>query len=491
MLINAQQPLDPSKVYLEEKTSQPKKETIFSEKHPIDLFEYKSVLDFPAEEVFGWHALPGAFERLTPPWEDVKVVERTDGIHDNATMTLEIKFGPCNFRWKLKHHNYVAERQFCDTQVEGPFTHWKHTHRFIPSSSTGCLLEDSISYQLPFGHFGRMLFGSKTRDELLRLFQYRHQQTKNDLFLHNRYSKGVSMKILIAGSSGLIGSALLPFLTTGGHTVVKLLRTPEKEGGNFVLWDPGSGKLNPADLEGFDAIINLAGDNIGSARWTPEKKKAIRNSRIESTALLVKAIKSLKKPPKVFLNASAIGFYGNQGDRIVDETNQNGEGFLAEVCRDWEAAVEPLKKNGTRVVLTRFGVVLSPKGGALANMLMPFKFGLGGKVGSGHQYMSWVTTDEIVGAILHILNTESLSGPVNVVSPEPVTNYEFTKTLGKLLHRPTILPMPAQLARLALGEMADELLLSSTRVKPSKLQQSGYKFLYPKLEGALQHILGG
>lgn len=291
------------------------------------------------------------------------------------------------------------------------------------------------------------------------------------------------MRILIAGASGLVGKSLTIFLQARGHTVIKLSRTLKEK---TIVWSPEKGELNAESLEGFDAIINLAGEGIADGRWTAEKKQRILNSRVASTKLLATVILRLKEPPKVFINASAIGFYGDQRDRIVDETSAAGESFLSDVCMKWEEATAPIKEKGVRVALLRTGIVLSKKGGTLAKMLTPFSFGLGGRIGSGCQYMSWVSLNDLIHIIEFTLKNDMIEGPVNAVSPRPVTNEEFTKTLGKVLKRPTWVLMPAFLARLIFGEMADELLLASTRVHPAKLQQAGYSFCEPTLEGALR-----
>lgn len=291
------------------------------------------------------------------------------------------------------------------------------------------------------------------------------------------------MKILIAGASGLIGKALSEFLASTGHTIVKLSRQP---GADTIVWNPKEGHVDNSALEGFDAFINLAGENIAGGRWTEEKKKLILESRIQATSLLVKAIQTLKAPPKVLINASAIGYYGSQGDNIVDEDSPSGQGFLAEVCRQWEAATEPAKAAGVRVVIIRIGVVLSKDGGALANMLTPFKLCLGGRIGSGRQYMSWVSLNELIRMIDFALRNEAITGPVNAVAPCPVQNIEFTKTLGKALGRPTVLPMPAFAVRWVFGELGDELLLSSTRVHPTRLQKAGYTYYDPHLSTVLR-----
>lgn len=297
------------------------------------------------------------------------------------------------------------------------------------------------------------------------------------------------MKILISGSTGLVGSMLTSSLREQGHEVAALVRRPAR-GTNEVTWDPAGEMLDGSSVEGRDAVIHLAGENIAARRWTPEQKAKIRDSRVQGTYLVANTVAKLKAPPSTLVCASAVGYYGDRGDEVLNETSDPGTDFLSDVCRKWEAAAKPAADAGIRVVFLRYGVILSPKGGALAKMLPPFRMGAGGRIGDGRQYMSWISIDDAVRAAQHTLETESLSGPVNTVSPNPVTNAEYTTTLGRVLRRPTIFPMPAFAARLAFGEMADALLLASTRVEPAKLLESGYEFQHAGLEPALRYLLG-
>lgn len=297
------------------------------------------------------------------------------------------------------------------------------------------------------------------------------------------------MRILVTGSRGLIGQALVRFLAAGGHDITRLVRSRPPSREAQVFWDPEAGTADIAALEGFDAVVHLAGENI-AGRWTAKKKARIYDSRVKGTRLLSESLVQLTKPPKVLVSVSAVGYYGDCGDQIVREDHPPGPGFLAQVCRDWEAAAEPAVRSGIRVVNPRMGVVLSVAGGVFPWMLRPFRIGLGGPVGSGRQYMSWVTIDDLMEIILVAITHESLKGPVNAVAPNPVTNLEFTRTLGRILRRPTVFPLPAFVAHLALGEMADELLLASACVEPAYLLSTGYQFRFPRLEGALRHLLG-
>ena len=296
------------------------------------------------------------------------------------------------------------------------------------------------------------------------------------------------MDVLVSGATGLIGSALTPELEAAGHRIIRLTRSPRSEAD--IRWDPEAGAIDAARLEGVDAVVHLAGESIAEGRWTPEKKQRILESRRQGTRLLAASIAALPTPPRVMVSASAVGYYGDRGNELLREDSAPGSGFLAEVCKEWEAAADPAREAGIRVVHPRIGIVLSPEGGALGVTLPIFRLGLGGKIGDGRQYWSWVALDDVVGSILHSLTNESVSGPVNVGSPDPLTNAEYTKVLGRVLNRPAIFPLPAPAARIMLGEVADALLLASQRMEPARLKETGYTFRYPELEGALRHLLG-
>lgn len=296
------------------------------------------------------------------------------------------------------------------------------------------------------------------------------------------------MHIVITGSRGLVGSALVPFLIADGHRVTRLVRGPRPAAGD-LSWDPASGIREVSALEDLDAVVHLAGENIAAGRWTEARKAEIRRSRVEGTQRLCESLARLPRPPKVLVSASAIGIYGDRGREMLTEETPAGAGFLAEVCRAWEAAAEPASRAGVRVAHLRFGMVLSPAGGALKKLLLPFKLWAGGRIGSGAQFMSWIAIHDAVGAIHHILRTEALRGAVNAVAPAPMTNVEFTRILARVLSRPALVPVPAFAARLAFGEMADALLLASARVMPKRLLESGFRFHYPELEAALRHLL--
>ena len=295
------------------------------------------------------------------------------------------------------------------------------------------------------------------------------------------------MKILISGSHGLVGTSLIKLISPD-HEVYRLVRH-YAESDSEIEWSPDRYSIALARLEGFDAVVHLAGESIAEGRWTEEKKKRIRESRVKGTRLLGDALANLTNPPKTFVCASAIGYYGDRGDEVLTEKSDPGKDFLSEVCVEWEKATALATEKGIRVVNCRLGIVLDKDGGALAKMLPPFRMGVGGKIGSGKQWMSWIALDDVIGGIKFVIANDAIKGPVNFVAPAPVTNAVFTKTLGKILSRPTIFPIPAFGVRLLFGEMADALLLSSQRVESAVLQNGGYLFKYPVLEGALAHTL--
>jgi uncharacterized protein len=448
-------------------------------------FVRRSLLSAPAPEAFRWHARPGAFERLNPPWAPAVVVSRTGGI-DGGRVTLRVGPGPFKRTWVAEHRDYEEDRLFRDVQIRGPFSHWTHTHLFGPATSATSFIEDRIEYELP----GRVPVGGAWVAAMLdEMFTYRHRTTEGDLRAHAECRDGKAMKVAVTGASGLVGGALVPFLTTGGHDVVRLVRA-EPLGVGEVQWNPAAGRLDAARLGGVDAVVHLAGASIADGRWTAARKARIVQSRVGPTRLLARTLAGMDRPPRVLVCASAIGYYGNRGSETLDETSAPGEGFLADVCQEWEAAAQPARDRGIRVVHLRIGIVLSPSGGALGKMLLPFKLGMGGRIGDGRQFMSWISLDDLLDVIHRAMTDRRLSGPVNAVSPQPVTNAEFTAALGRTLGRPTFAPFPALAARLALGEMADALLLSSARVHPARLIEADHAFRHPEIEAALRHLLG-
>lgn len=451
------------------------------------LFTRHLELPEDAHTVFQWHSRPGAFERLGPPWDKVTLKGPAARIVPGDRQVALVPIGPVKLGWHSEITKVEPGHLFEDVQLSGPFSSWVHTHTMEDVGAGRSRLEDRVSYALPMGGLGNLVAGRFVKKQLQRLFAYRHRITQNDLKRHRSVADRGPLDIVVSGASGLVGRALCSFLTTGGHRVRRLLRRAAS-GLDEFQWNPETGEVDLAVFDGADAVVHLAGENIASGRWTQQQKQRILDSRVKGTRSLVEGMAKASSKPKVFISASAIGVYGDRGDEQLEESSSSGEGFLAEVVQAWER--EARASEGSRNVQLRFGVILSPAGGALAKMLMPFQMGAGGRIGGGKQWMSWVALDDVVGAIHRALFSEELSGPANVVAPEPVTNSEYTRVLGGVLNRPTIFPMPAAAARLAFGEMADELLLGSQRVAPTQLQASGYEFAYPGLEQALRHQLG-
>ncbi|MBF0228442.1 MAG: TIGR01777 family protein [Desulfamplus sp.] len=541
----------------------------------------------PVEKIFDWHEKVGAFERLTPPWMRLKNIQKSgNGIETGAKVSMDISFAGIPFPIRAEHIAYEKNDFFKDRLYGGIFSKWEHTHKFLPlgifnigehstvsniktlplnskalpSKNFGLSrLEDRIDYALPF-HIPDN-WHNFIKEELYRLFNYRHTVMVNDLKRHKIFEQNYktsqfinnseldhkidsqiqknlqipkTLTILISGASGPVGNALIPFLTTGGHRVIKLVRRRAKtknisntENIEEIEWNPYTGELdleeaiekisikdeiksskeeksgkgraidNRSEKCKIDVVINLNGYHIGSGRWTRQTKDIIIKSRNLSTTLLAEKIASLPQNirPDLFISASATGFYGDCGDACLDENSCSGDLFISQVCREWENCAKKAEDAGVRTVFARMGVVLTPAGGALERLLPGFMAGLGAKIGNGKQYMSWISMDDLIYSLHHIIvsssiSNSSISGAVNLISPNPVTNQEFTQTLAKVLSRPAPFTLPASLIKMVWGEMGQEVLLSSTRVMPERLLESGFKFSYPTLEEALRHLVG-
>ncbi len=468
-------------------------------------FVKRSTIAAPAADLFAWFTRPGAFERLAPGWEPVQTLSRSGTAPQPGSRTaFTVGIGPFRRRWIAEHTACDPGRMFRDEQMSGPFARWVHTHTVEPSGPDSCVLEDRVEYALPLGFLGSAFAAGYVRRKLDRAFQFRQRIAAQDVEAHRRWSRA-PLRILVSGASGLIGSALVPYLSAGGHTVVRLERAGRSSAPSpgrsappapslptqSITWDPSAGGLSPAALEGFDAVIHLAGENIAGGRWTAAKKSRIRESRVRGTKLLAESLARLGSGrPRVLVAASDIGYYCDRGDENLIESSPPGRGLLPEVCSAGEAAAAPARAAGIRTVNLRIGVVLSPAGGALGKMLLPFRLGAGGVIGDGRQWMSWIALDDLLDTILHAVTDASFSGPVNAVAPHPVTNNEWTNLLGRILSRPTLAPMPAFAARAAFGQMADELLLASTRVLPERLLATRHPFRFLEAEPALRHLLG-
>jgi uncharacterized protein len=456
-----------------------------------NVFVKKTWVDEPVETVFSWHERPGAIERLSPPWDNIRLKSQSNGIRPGSEVRLTIApLGPFRMNWTARHTKYEKNRCFQDIQEKGPFSRWVHTHRFTPDGKKACFIEDRVEYALPFHRASAVMFDNILQHRLERIFTYRHDTIAADLADHRKYGLK-PMNILVSGSHGLIASALIPFLSTGGHRVFRLVRTPPGPGDtDCVYCDAVNNVIDINHIKNIDAVIHLAGESISSGRWSARKKQRIMESRTESTALLAKTLAGLENPPKVFACASAIGYYGNQGDKLLLESDAAGDDFISMVCEKWEASSAPAAAVGIRTVLLRIGIVLTPSGGALQKMLPAFKMGLGGKMGTGDQFMSWIGIDDVVGSILHLVANPDLKGPVNIVAPQPLPNRDFAKTLARVIARPSLINIPSPVIKMVFGQMGKETALSSTRVMPEKLSASGYTFRHSNLDSALSHVLG-
>lgn len=457
---------------------------------PATTYERQVTLPATAHDAYAWHARSGSFERLMPPWRRVRVIKRSRGVGDGERLVMHVRMGPLRRRWIAVHRDNVPGRRFADEQVVGPFAEWLHTHSFDPLDTGSCRMTDRIRYRLPLGAAGTVAAGRRVDRALDRLFAFRHRRTRDDLTRHGQYASEPSLRVLVSGASGMIGTELGALLESGGHEVVRLVRrAPRSE--FEVSWDPDAEVApDPRALDGVDAVVHLAGASIAGARWTPAQRHAIRESRVVGTRLLTDSLLRMDRPPRVLLSASAVGYYGDRGDESLTETSAPGEGFLADVCVAWEEGVARARDAGIRTATMRSGLVLTGRGGVLTTLLPPLKAALGGPIGGGRQWVSWISLEDWLGAVLRLLHDQTLAGPFDFTSPAPVTNRELMATIGKALRRPARLPLPAAAVRLGFGEMGESLLLAGAKVLPAKLVDAGFAFLYPDLESALRVELG-
>ncbi|MCE7933312.1 MAG: TIGR01777 family protein [Chlorobi bacterium CHB2] len=453
----------------------------------LEICEYQTRINAPVQEVFNWHERPGALARLMPPWERTTILSNTGGIRDGARVVLRVRPWLVPLRWVIRHQEYQHGRQFLDVQESGPFATYQHLHLFTPDGGDSTILTDRLEYTLPLQMLGGAMGKGGVRRKFDRAFRYRHALTQQDLAEHHRHAHKPRLTVLISGPNGLLGTQLSAFLTTGGHKVLGLTRGRSSEA--MIHWNPATGEIDAARLEGVDAVVHLAGEPI-AALWTGSKRKSVMESRVKGTQLLASAIARLRAKPAVMISASAVGYYGDRGAELLDESKGPGDLFLSEIGKQWEAAADPARQAGIRVVHPRIGVVLTPAGGALGPMLIPFRLGLGGPIGKGEQFWSWITIDDTIGGIHHAMMNETIHGPMNLVAPNPATNREFCKTLAAVLRRPCIVAAPAAVLKTALGQMGKEVLLASQRVVPNVLLETGYTFRHPELREGLEFVLG-
>lgn len=453
----------------------------------MDSFQQTSTMPVPAKILEEWHHTPGALDRMRPPWESVRVVGELPEIADGNRVTLEISSGPLKKRWVAEYYGVIPGREFSDRQVSGPFAAWSHTHRFLPEGESHSRLEDAIRFRLPGGFAGRLVAGAAVKRRISRGFAFRHRRLALDLARHFQEPRE-SRTFLVTGATGLVGSELVPLLRTLGHRVHTLTRSPRHR--NDIGWNPSRRRLDFPSGFHCDHAIHLAGENVAGGRWTDARKRRILQSRTEGTRLLSEKLAALPDPPRSLVCASGSSYYSSQAREPHDEEGKPGNGFLAKVSRAWEQAADPARKAGIRVSHARIGVVLSPAGGALAKLLPLFQCGLGGPAGSGRQRMSWISLEDLTDVLLALAQDDRYEGPVNAVAPEIVSNAAFSRCLGRVLRRPSVVPAPAAAIRAAFGKMAEETVLADNAVLPGQLQAHGYPFRFPALEPALRHILG-
>ncbi len=436
-----------------------------------------------AIEVFAWHTAPGALQRLLPPAAGIRVVHNSP-LAEGSEVELSVPVGPWRRRWLARHSAVQAPQGFVDEQISGPFPAWRHEHRFVDTPE-GVLLTDAVTYTPPGGRLSSLV-DRVVAHELRRTFSWRHERTTRDLERQRQFRHLPRLTVGVSGASGLVAGELIPFLTTAGHCVKPFTRHAASVG--TIAWDPLRGRIDEVSLGQCDAVVHLAGASVAQ-RWTPAAMAEIRDSRIAGTRLLAEAIARQPGNIRTLIIASGINGYPQGDKECTEDIPSSGSGFLAEVVRAWEDAAEPARQAGIRVVHLRTGMVLSPKGGGLAQLLTPAKFGLGGPVAGGEQWLSWIDLDDLVGLIHHALFEPRLRGPVNATAPEPVRQGHFAEILGRLLHRPAWAPFPAWAVRGLLGQMGDELLRASLRVVPRNAVQAGFVFRSADLAQALRFEL--
>lgn len=460
----------------------------------LPIYEHSANFPFSREDVWAWHARPGAIRRIMPGWEGIRPIE-VGGIHDGAKTSFKISIGPIPQRWVAEHHSYIEGEQFCDNMVKGPFGRWDHAHKFLAVSDDEMTIHDHVDWKLPFHFFSRIGAPIMVMPRLRQMFKHRTRRINADMNRQAKFKDAPRKRILISGSTGLIGTQLSAFLETDGHDVHRLLRKtsalhPDSDKNKIVRWDDQTGEVLEGSMENFDVIIHLAGAGIGDKRWSKKRKQLILNSRTIPTKNLAENIAHLASPPSLFMSASAIGFYDNRGDEELDETSSIGSGFLAETCQQWEQSTEPARSAGIRTVILRTGLVTTAAGGMLQKLLLPAKMGGMGPVGGGRQWQSWISFDDQIYSIHHLMNQDDSEGVYNLTAPNPVTQKVYAKTLGRVLKRPAFAPIPGFMMKLLFGKMGKGLILDGQKVHPKRLIESGYDFEHSDLESALRDTLG-
>ncbi|MBT4982610.1 MAG: TIGR01777 family protein [Euryarchaeota archaeon] len=457
-------------------------------------FVYQAEHDATKEEIWNWYNSPGAFRRIMPEWEGI--IPMNAGALENDDETIfKVGIGPIRQTWVAKHHSVIPGETFADRMMRGPFGAWNHVHRFDSTGAGKTTIYDDVEYKLPLHFLTGWSAGLTVLPRMRQMFKYRSTRVDSDIKQIQATANQPRQKVLVSGSTGMIGLQLCAFLETAGHDVYRLLRPKTKlpadvNSEKVIRWNDLTGDVLEGDMNGFDSVIHLAGAGIGDKRWSKKRKQLIRDSRVIPTENLSRVLASLDKPPKTLLSGSAIGFYGDRGSEVLDEKSKSGSDFLAEICSEWEEASSQAKDAGIRVVNLRTGIVVSPLGGALSKLLLPAKMGGGGPVGGGKQIQSWISLDDEIFAIHHLMMTESCTGPYNLTSPNPVPQKKFAKILGRVIRRPAFMPLPGFMIRIMFGEMGKKLVLEGQHVEPSRLLESGFEFTYNDLESCLRNCLG-
>jgi len=460
----------------------------------IPKFTHKSTAQISQSVAFSWFNTPGAFIRIMPSWEKLKIIKIANPLSVGEKCEFRFALGPLSPLWVAEITEHQPNQMFCDKMIKGPFSFWEHHHIFNSiSSNKEVEIIDNVEWRLPL-HKLSYFFGKRiVKKRMEKMFKHRTRIFNADISRHELFLNEKRKKILVSGSNGLIGQQLCAFLSTGGHEIIPLLR-PESPipvwSNTHVIWDPNTGEIIEGNLDGFDVIINLAGAGIGDKRWTKKRMNLIHDSRIGPTEKLCKLIANLSTPPELLISGSAIGWYGNRGEEVLNETSSEGNGFLSEVSINWEKATKKASDAGIRVVHIRSGIVLSASGGALQRMLFPAKMGTGGPIAGGKQMMSWISLDDEIYAIHHIIMNKNIEGPVNLTSPESLSQKTFMKQLGKVLRRPAFLPLPGFMIKLLFGKMGTTLVVEGQNVYPQKLLENGYIFEHTDIEKCLRDCLG-
>ncbi|MCH1540372.1 MAG: TIGR01777 family oxidoreductase [Candidatus Poseidonia sp.] len=457
-------------------------------------YQHTATFDAPVEEVWAWYDSPGAFRRVMPEWEGITPLQ-AGALVNEARTKFKVSLGPMKRLWVARHYNVIHGEVFHDVMEKGPFGAWDHEHRFVPTGENTSEIHDIIDWKLPLHPLTFWTAPFTVKGRMKQMFAYRSTRVQSDLARIREFSHLPRHRILISGSTGLIGMQLCAFLSAAGHDVTRLVRPSTtlpsdavKE--NTVVWNDQTGEVISGSLDGFDTVIHLAGAGIGDRRWNAKRKELISKSRSIPTRNLAEHLARCENPPATFISGSATGFYGNRFNETLDESSEAGKNYLATICQEWESAAQPAADAGIRTVWIRTGLVVTPMGGALKKLLLPSQLGGGGPVAGGRQYYSWISLDDQIYAIHHLMMTQSCSGPFNLTAPTPVTQKIFAKTLGRVLRRPAFMPLPGFVLKIMFGEMGKALVIDGQRVLPKRLEEIGYRFEHQDLESCLRQCLG-